>query len=114
MSDAPKDNLETLAELVLTEMLARVKENPGDVSTPVLSRLATDLNRFIERRVKDEEEEEHKPFSLKDELKSLPAHRAKTLVVEEVSRLRGELVFYEGWLDEAGSMPDRQKREGEH
>lgn len=112
MSD-PQADLEGIADLALTEIKNRFENKADDIPDHVLAKYFTDVNKVIDRRSEKLEEEESKPFSLMDELDTLPVERARVLVKEEIGRLRAELVHYEEWLHNAQNqgLPAVQENE---
>jgi hypothetical protein len=93
------DPLLEIAELSLKELGRRLNDDPETMPSHVLSKVAADTMRVIDRREKIEEEES-RPFVLRDELPTLPPKRAKALVKEEIGRLKTELAACETVLRE--------------
>jgi hypothetical protein len=92
VSSQPEDPLLKLAELALTELMARVKEDPTALPAHVLSKVASDAMRAIDRRDRGKiEETEPRPFDLLEELPTLPPARALGLARDEAARLESEL-----------------------
>lgn len=90
------DPLERAAELAIGEMLKRLETRPDELPDHVLGKFVNDLHKFLERR--ENEGEEAKPFSLLDEVDTLPKDRAVVLLTEETKRLKEELLKHEAAL----------------
>lgn len=94
------DPLEHAAELAIKEMVSRLETRPGELPDHVLGKFVNDLHKFLERR--EHEEEESKPFSLLDEVDTLPPERARGLLREEIRRLEMELEKHQEALSGLG------------
>lgn len=84
-------DLVEVAELALNELGRRLMNDPASVGETALSKMLSDINRIMDRRDKEIEEEESKPFNLLDELPTLPKDRALKLAQQELARLSTEV-----------------------
>lgn len=92
-------DLESIAEQAIGELKARLDDHPKDMTDGVLVRLATEANKIMDRREKDQgEDEEARPFEFWEQIDGLPADRATELVLQEEERLVAELARVNAWL----------------
>jgi hypothetical protein len=94
------DPLLDVAELAVQEMGRRLREDPSKIPDGALSKVIADTLRIAEKRERQEDEGESKPFNLLDELPTMPKDRAVELVSEELVRLGEEIVQYHKVLEE--------------
>ena len=85
------DPLLDVATKAIEEMGRRLNEQPDQIPDHVLSKITTDTMKILERREKQDEDQDAKPFSLLDEIDTLPRDRAIELLEEELDRLELQL-----------------------
>ena len=107
--ESGEDFLLEAAELAVKEIHRRLRDKAADIPDHVLSKMVTDLNRFLERRDRQVEEEQ-RPFSLLDEISTLPPDRAKDLVEAHLldlqERFDREVELYEQSLIDLGGSDE--------
>jgi len=108
LSEAAKD-LEGVADLALEEITRRFTEAPRDIPDHVLAKYFTDINKTIDRRT-DIEEEEVRPFDLKDTIDTFPVTRQKELAREEIHRLQAELRWWGEWFESKEEIGHEQEK----
>ena len=87
-----QDALIDVAERALHELGRRLEADPESIPAHVLSKVAADTMRVLDRREdKEEEDDVVQPFSLLDELDAIPVHRGDKLLDLEIQRVRKEL-----------------------
>ena len=86
------DPLLNVAELALKELGKRLKTDPKAIPAHVLSRVAADTMRVLDRREKaSENDTDSVPFSLLDQLDMLPKTRGDALLKARLEELRVEI-----------------------
>jgi hypothetical protein len=103
----PKNTLEGALDLVSKEAMRRLKSDADEIPNHVLFRLFGDLNKVIERRDAESEDEESRPFRLLDEIPVLPKEHARDLIRVEISRLEQERLEYIAALE---SLDEREEK----
>jgi hypothetical protein len=104
---ASEEALERVARLATDEMARRLETNADGIPDHVLSKIMVEVYRLLDRREKSDEAEP-RPFSLLDEVDSLPDERAQELLEEEATRLQAELDQYKAALK--SRRPKRTKQ----
>lgn len=103
-----EDPLLDVAELALTELGRRLRDDAEEVPSHVLSKVAADTMRVIDRRDKKEDEEESRPLDLRELLPTLPLAHQIDLAAQERERFEAGAVE---WKEIERALQEREAAE---